>query len=605
MWADPRLVYSVAAIAVALLLVTIWLFRRGRKQGRQAGVVCLFLSVALHLALVFLIPMLAKPSGGAAKSDPDGDEAIGIDEVAFSTFDPDMQIEDFAASSAESEMAPLPLAAIADLLESPSFTETLPAEEILPAEAILPAEEILPAEFEEPNGQPDAESTVEAEPAADVPASLVATDSVAVEDLFSSLDADFAKLMQPATIEPAAVEAQAVEAQAVEPAAVEAQVASARSTPRPEPTATPPVRPATVVGQMENDFANRVGQAKTEALIQTGGSLRTEAAVAAALRFLAQNQRPDGSWSPAASGAGIERNPLGMARPGAGKRCETAITGLALLTMMGAGNTHQNGDYADNVYKGLAYMIGQQKADGSLAGNATVYESTYSHGMAALAMCEAAAITHDPSAVESARRAMNYSRRMQHPSSGGWRYTVGDTGDLSQLGWQAMVMDAGARAGVPPGTQSVRGIERFLDSVRLGRSGGLACYRPGEAPSRTMTAEALATRLLIGQTVSPAAVGEAEQYLLQQKPGAGQDNYYYWYYATLALHQLQDDAWSQWNEALQQRLLSTQLSDGRWPTNSVWGGYGGSVYTTSMATLCLETYYRHSVRDNNTRIGSR
>ena len=33
-------------------------------------------------------------------------------------------------------------------------------------------------------------------------------------------------------------------------------------------------------------------------------------------------------------------------------------------------------------------------------------------------------------------------------------------------------------------------------------------------------------------------------------------------------------------------------SVGRGP-NTVWGGYGGRVYTTAMATLCLEVYYRY------------
>ena len=269
---------------------------------------------------------------------------------------------------------------------------------------------------------------------------------------------------------------------------------------------------------------------------------------------------------------------------------------------MGAGNTHHRGDYADNVYRGLAYLIRQAKPDGSLAGNASPYAATYSHGMAALAMCEAAAITGDPfgrdrrqtcGRLHNSFAASNF-RRLAIPA--------GDTGDLSQLGWQAMVLDAGYRAKIPVKPRSVAGVQRFLRSVRAGTHGGLASYRTNEAPSRTMTAEALATRLLIGERVPQAEINEAEQYMLQQRPGVGQDNYYFWYYATLALHQLQDDAWEQWNAALQQRLLSTQRSDGSWPTNSVWGGYGGTVYTTSMATLCLESYYRHALRDSQTRI---
>ena len=360
----------------------------------------------------------------------------------------------------------------------------------------------------------------------------------------------------------------------------------------------------------ESAFANRSGEAKTTALQQTGGSEETEAAVASALRYLAQTQQANGSWNPQTTGAGVERAPLGVNRHGAGGRSETAITGLALLAMIGAGNTHQHGKYADNVYRGLAFLINSQsrvpQSIGSLAGaNTSVYSATYSHGIAALAMCEAAAITRDASALVSAQRAINYTMQMQIPATGGWRYTRYDRdGDLSQLGWQAMVLDAGHRAKLPVKQQTVNGIQRFLRSVRAGR-GGLASYRPREAPTRTMTAEALATRLLIGENVPAAEIAEAETYLLQQPPGVGADNYYYWYYATLALHQLQDDAWLQWNTALKRRLLSTQRPDGRWSSNTVWGGYGGEIYTTSMATLCLETYYRHAIRKNKARIATR
>ena len=34
-------------------------------------------------------------------------------------------------------------------------------------------------------------------------------------------------------------------------------------------------------------------------------------------------------------------------------------------------------------------------------------------------------------------------------------------------------------------------------------------------------------------------------------------------------------------------------SAGSWPANGVWGGYGGEVYSTAMATLNLEVYYRY------------
>ena len=581
MWADPRLVYSVAAAAVALLLITVWLFGRRKRHGRQAAIVCLLLSIGLHVALLVLVPLLPPTNGGSSSAEQDAIEEPGNEAIAFTTFDPDNDLADTAAEDANAQVKPLPVANLTELLEQPAPTTESP-----------PANDIDLTEV--------AENEVLA--ATELPDSLQTPPESALGELFSDLHSEWGGLMDEAFAaespevpiesgERQAAPAEAATASEAQPSATEAQIASA------------PAAPANVPGALENDFANRVGAAKQVALQRTGGNARTEAAVEAALRFLAAAQRADGAWDPRASGAGREFGTvLGARRPGTGSRAESAITGLALLSLMGAGHTHNEGDYADTVYRGLAYLIGKQAPDGSLAGNAAPFAANYSHGMAALAMCEAAAMTRDAAAIESARRAVAYTVSQQHPTTGGWRYVPGDPGDLSQLGWQAMVLDGGHRAGLAIDPRAVAGIQRFLLSVRQGRHGGLASYRPNEQPSRTMTAEALATRLLIGQAVRDDEITEAEGYLLHQPPGVGKDNYYYWYYATLALHQLQDDAWDRWNTALQQRLLATQQADGSWSANTLWGGYGGTVYTTSMATLCLEVYYRHALRSDQQRI---
>ncbi len=62
------------------------------------------------------------------------------------------------------------------------------------------------------------------------------------------------------------------------------------------------------------------------------------------------------------------------------------------------------------------------------------------------------------------------------------------------------------------------------------------------------------------------------------------------------MYQLRGDYWKQWNEALRKTLLASQRKSGTlagtWDPDTVWGGCGGRVYTTALATLCLEVYYR-------------
>ena len=117
-----------------------------------------------------------------------------------------------------------------------------------------------------------------------------------------------------------------------------------------------------------------------------------------------------------------------------------------------------------------------------------------------------------------------------------------------------------------------------------------------------MTAEALVCRQLLGSSPQNQTANEAVRFILGALPvsdrqGGGRMNFYYWYYATLALYQRQDQAWDRWNAAVQNALVETQVPAGQyagsWSPETAWGNYGGRVYTTAMATLCLEVYYRY------------
>jgi len=578
-WNDPVLATGFAVAAVSLLVVTAWLLRRKSRQGRGAAVVCLVVSVALHLVLILFLPHLRRLGGGSNERSAT-DDSVGDSELVFAAFDPEASSSTASSGSGDEAtmLQPLPLNS---LLQKPTESITLQSQP--------PIESATPETLAD-NDRPNTKAVASTQPAFPLPQSLsspiASTNDSKIDDLLADWMVDNPDTPTASTTTETE---QPIAAAPVNRATVRVSdvVNSSTTTTISDSVA------ANVPGLQVNDFANRSGQSKRIALLQTGGDESTEAAVEAALRFLAADQRPDGSWDPATSGAGRETMTLGTDRKSAGRRATTGITGLALLSMLGSGNTHQQGPFADNVRRGLTYLILNQHPNGSLAGHAEVYEANYCHGMAALAMCEAAAMTGDASAIASAAAAVRFTTGMQHPTTGGWRYVAGDPGDLSQLGWQAMVLDAGRAAGVPTTDQSFALTGRFVRSVRGGQHGGLAAYRPGDGPSRTMTAEALATRLLLGEQVPEAELREAEEYLLRQTPGVGRDNYYCWYYASIALHQLQDDAWHTWNREMKSHLIARQTSGGSWPTDSEWGGYGGRIYTTAMAALCLEVYYRH------------
>ncbi len=384
-------------------------------------------------------------------------------------------------------------------------------------------------------------------------------------------------------------------------------------------------------------YQMRFSPQRQQLAVQNGGDVNTETAVERALAWLARAQGPDGGWNAAEHGAGrpsatsINRTD-GENRQQAGLKANTAMTGLALLAFLGAGHTHSDGQYKETVANGLRYLLSQQfQTSGDLAGRDQIgreptvrFARMYSHGMAALAITEAYGMTGDPALLPAIQSACQYSLNAMNPRTGGWRYEfpTEDPGDLSQFGWQAMLLNSASTHRsflLPP--QSRLLMQRFLDSVSTGRYGGLAVYRPlsGQMPgpeqaTPAMTAEAMASRLLLGFPLSPLAAEEGQRLLLKNLPGRSEENLYYWYYATLAMYQMRGDSessdivksvrnnpmeesWRLWNDSLKQQLCSTQVpagpQSGSWNPSCVWGGYGGRVYSTAVACMCLEVYYRY------------
>ena len=172
------------------------------------------------------------------------------------------------------------------------------------------------------------------------------------------------------------------------------------------------------------------------------------------------------------------------------------------------------------------------------------------------------------------------------------------------MGWVVMALRSAELGGVPIRPEAWNGIEHFLRTVERGKLGGLASYQKGSPVTATMTAEALYCRQILGLAPSRQGAGrEAVAYLSATPPTDRPANLYYWYYATLALHHNRHanpesrTAWVDWNARMKQIILPRQVTSGQnagsWSPNTLWAGYGGRVYSTALATMCLEVYYRY------------
>jgi hypothetical protein len=344
-----------------------------------------------------------------------------------------------------------------------------------------------------------------------------------------------------------------------------------------------------------------------------GASAASELAVERAIDWLTRHQDEDGRWD-----AGIARYADGTAVKGdddytahcpPGETCfgecayweaDTALTGLALLTYLGAGYTHRDGRYSDNVGRGLDFLLDQQKRDGDLRGRSRVV-GMYCHAMATLALCEAYALTGDARLRDPVERAVAFMVSARAADGLAWRYAPGaPAGDTSILGWVVMGLKSAKEIGIPiPNEGSIRrGTLLWLEKVATGDSGGLARYQPGESVTPTMTAEAWVCRQFLGVGGPGPASSEAADFLQKNESDRGPTNLYYWYYATLALYQHGGEPWSRWNDRLRDKIVGLQRSSGHqtgsWePDNSLYGPKGGRIYCTALAALTLEVYYRY------------
>ncbi len=328
-----------------------------------------------------------------------------------------------------------------------------------------------------------------------------------------------------------------------------------------------------------------------------GGTEGSEKAVAAALKWLSEHQihgnSSNGAWN-------FDHRPCGSCRgqcDGEGKadQAQNGATAMALLPFLGAGQTHLEGTYKMVVGDGLDYLIRSQKPDGSFheAGG-----SMYSHGLCAIVLCEAYAMTQDKRLIGPAQGSLNFIVSAQDPVGGGWRYSPRQAGDTSAVGWQLMALKSGHMGylQVPPNV--IRGAVKFLDTVQADSGAFYGYTGPGKGAATT--AIGLLSRMYLGWDKDHPALERGVQFLSEHGPmiGKGSANMYYNYYATQVMRHYEGEEWEKWNTKIRDFLVESQDKEGH--MTGSWGfkgdhgaDSGGRLYSTSMSTMVLEVYYRH------------
>ncbi len=336
---------------------------------------------------------------------------------------------------------------------------------------------------------------------------------------------------------------------------------------------------------------------------------QTELAIERGLAFLQRTQGENGSWR-------LQDYDTKLLM-----RSDTAATGLALLAFQGAGYTHQKFKFAETVRRGTEFLIKNQKPDGDLyipqnpASDQNAW--LYSHGIAALALCEAYGMTQDPMLQGPAQKSIDFMVAAQDPDKGGWRYRPGFGADTSVSGWFLMALKSGQLAGLDVPTETMEKINDYLEASQVSqRQDHLYRYNPyaldnaqqghGLKPTAVMTSVGLLMRLYTGWDRNLPSMRAGADVLLRYPPEHGtversRRDTYYWYYATQVMFHMQGEHWKKWHDQLYPLLIDHQVTSGdmmgSWnpvsPTPDLWARYGGRLYVTTMNLLSLEVSYRH------------
>ena len=357
---------------------------------------------------------------------------------------------------------------------------------------------------------------------------------------------------------------------------------------------------------------------RREAALSGGGSEQSEAAVEAALAWFAEHQWPDGGWR-----FDLEKCPScsGYCRNSGTHTSSTAATGLALLSFLGAGYTHEDGKYKDVVANGLYYLREQMSITshgGDLRDSKAALEtelpvggllnamslanarrdSMYSHGIASLALTEAYAMTRDKEWREPAELAVKFIVSAQY-DDGGWRYApryeTPGPGDMTVSGWQIAVLKSATLAGIEVPYDVWMKINDFLDGIQDDGGATYLYLADGNRGTAATTAIGLLCRMINGWPREHKPLQRGAAKLGDQLPK--RNNMYFNYYASQVLHHVGGPNWEKWNPKMRTYLIESQATDGHevgsWYFPESHSSPGGRLYTTAMATMTLEVYYRY------------
>ena len=231
------------------------------------------------------------------------------------------------------------------------------------------------------------------------------------------------------------------------------------------------------------------------------------------------------------------------------------------------------------------------------------------HAMAAFALAEACAVRsegeHDRPGLRTRQPTESSSSNSSSTTTaaGGTPSRSKQPSDTSVSGWATLALKSAREAERSGQPEDARSNPLLLQVVRDVR-------RPDRVPNReapssdALAAVGMLTHLLLlkiptcpwSSVVGYLAPGQDHC----DRVRGGDAEFYTLYNATLAMYQAGGDNWNRWNDAVRDAVVAEPVQGpgcerGSWDPKGTFGGtQGGRIYSTALATLMLEVYYRFS-----------
>jgi hypothetical protein len=186
------------------------------------------------------------------------------------------------------------------------------------------------------------------------------------------------------------------------------------------------------------------------------------------------------------------------------------------------------------------------------------------------------------------------AQRVTGTEKGGWRYSVAHSGgsDMSVTGWQILALRAAKNLGCDVPAETIDKAVDYIKRSQDNSNGGFR-YTPTDGVTLPCTATGILALQLCGKQFHRAPeVERARVYLLKNPPRWNASFFYYLvYYYSQATFQLDDEEANTVRGRLFDLLVQHQETNGSWQGGGTDAAYGAH-YCTAMAVLALTVEHR-------------